>query len=70
VHAIARFARIDDSCASRVRSYASLPQGQRTAIETDEFAVGLHNANLLYLFCSVLIIFDLRYVQRFWSARR
>jgi len=66
VHAIARFARIDDSCASRVRSYASLPQGQRTAIETDEFAVGLHNANLLYLFCSVLIIFDLRYVQRFW----
>lgn len=49
-----------------VRSYSSLPQGQRSGAENDEFDVGLHNANLLYLFCSVLILLDLRYLQRFW----
>lgn len=41
-----------------VRSYTSMPQGERTLEEEEEFLRMLKDINLLYLGCSVLIIVD------------
>ena len=45
-----------------------MPQGRDKA-DTDEaeFTVMLPNINLLYLFCSVLILLDGSYMSRFWT---
>ena len=44
-----------------------MPQGRGKADwEGAEFAVMLPNINLLYLFCSVLILQDRSYMSRFW----
>ena len=45
-----------------------MPQGGRTKLEELEFNVMLFNANLLYLFCSVLILLDRSYSGRFWTG--
>ena len=48
--------------------YNSMPQGQnKLDWEKAEFAVMLPNINLLYLFCSVLILVDRQYMGRFWT---
>ena len=48
--------------------YWSMPQGMDKAEwEEAEFGVMLPNINLLYLFCSVLILLDLSYMSRFWT---
>ena len=48
--------------------YWSMPQGKdKKDWEEAEFAVMLPNINLLYLFCSVLILLDLTYMGRFWT---
>jgi len=48
--------------------YWSMPQGKdKTEWEDIEFSIMLPNINLLYLFCSVLILADLSYVSRFWT---
>ena len=59
---------IDSSAVRTPRSYWSMPQGNdKTASEQADFDVMLPNINLLYLFCSVLILADLSYVSRFWT---
>ena len=46
----------------------SMPQGRDKAESEDvEFSVMLPNINLLYLFCSVLILLDSSYMSRFWT---
>jgi len=45
----------------------SMPQGERADWEDVEFRVMLPNINLLYLFCSVLILLDGSYMSRFWT---
>ena len=46
----------------------SMPQGEDKAESEDiEFSVMLPNINLLYLFCSVLILLDGSYMSRFWT---
>jgi len=46
----------------------SMPQGtDKSVVEATEFSVMLPNINLLYLFCSVLILLDLSYMSRFWT---
>ena len=48
--------------------YWSMPQGDdKTQSEVIEFRVMLPNINLVYLFCSVLVILDLAYLSRFWT---
>lgn len=45
-----------------------MPQGRDKAESEDiEFSVMLPNINLLYLFCSVLILLDSSYMSRFWT---
>ena len=41
--------------------------GDKKEWEDVEFAVMLPNINLLYLFCSVLVLLDLSYMSRFWT---
>ena len=44
-----------------------MPQGrEKKNWEAAEFIVMLRNINLLYLFCSVLILQDRSYMSRFW----
>ena len=44
-----------------------MPQGRNKTGEEDvEFQVMLPNINLLYLFCSVLVLLDRSYMSRFW----
>ena len=46
----------------------SMPQGRsKTEVENIEFTTMLPNINLLYLFCSVLILLDGSYMSRFWT---
>ena len=46
----------------------SMPQGRdKDDLEAIEFSVMLPNINLLYLFCSVLILLDGSYMSRFWT---
>ena len=46
----------------------SMPQGRKkTEVEDIEFMTMLPNINLLYLFCSVLILLDGSYMSRFWT---
>ena len=46
----------------------SMPQGRdKTEVEDIEFTMMLPNINLLYLFCSVLILLDGSYMSRFWT---
>ena len=46
----------------------SMPQGRDKAeVENIEFTMMLPNINLLYLFCSVLILLDGSYMSRFWT---
>ena len=46
----------------------SMPQGRnKTEVEDIEFTTMLPNINLLYLFCSVLILLDGSYMSRFWT---
>jgi len=46
----------------------SMPQGMdKTEVEDVEFTTMLPNINLLYLFCSVLILLDGSYMSRFWT---
>jgi hypothetical protein len=48
-----------------------MPQGEDKADwEAVEFSVMLPNINLLYLFCSVLILADRQYMGRFWWVPR
>ena len=44
-----------------------MPQGDKEPWELVAFKVMLHNINLLYLFCGVLVLADLSYVSRFWT---
>ncbi|KOO34185.1 RNA helicase [Chrysochromulina tobinii] len=48
--------------------FSSMPQGQKkTERESAEFKEMLPNINLLYLTCSVLILMDRSYMNRFWT---
>ena len=52
--------------------YWSMPQGrleenEKTEWEDAEFTVMLPNINLVYLFCSVLVLQDRQYMSRFWT---
>jgi len=47
--------------------YSGMPQGKKSDWEDCEFTVMLPNINLLYLFCSVLVILDRQYMGRFWT---
>ena len=47
--------------------YWSMPQGRKSMSEDVEFNVMLPNIDLLYLFCSVLILQDRTYMSRFWT---
>ena len=42
-------------------------QGKRTMAQQSDFDEMLPHINLLYLGASVLILFDLRYMNRFWT---
>jgi hypothetical protein len=48
--------------------FSSMPQGRnKTLSESAEFKEMLPNINLLYLTCSVLILMDRSYMNRFWT---
>jgi hypothetical protein len=48
--------------------FCSMPQGRdKTPSESAEFKEMLPNINLLYLTCSVLILMDRSYMNRFWT---
>ena len=48
--------------------FSSMPQGRnKTPSESAEFKEMLPNINLLYLTCSVLILMDRSYMNRFWT---
>jgi hypothetical protein len=48
--------------------FSSMPQGRnKTLSESAEFKEMLPNINLLYLTCSVLILMDRSYLNRFWT---
>jgi hypothetical protein len=48
--------------------FSSMPQGEnKTLSESAEFKEMLPNINLLYLTCSVLILMDRSYMNRFWT---
>ena len=48
--------------------FSSMPQGRKkTPRESAEFKEMLPNINLLYLTCSVLILMDRSYMNRFWT---
>jgi len=48
--------------------FSSMPQGKnKTQSEKAEFKEMLPNINLLYLTCSVLILMDRSYMNRFWT---
>jgi hypothetical protein len=48
--------------------FSSMPQGRnKTERESAEFKEMLPNINLLYLTCSVLILMDRSYMNRFWT---
>ena len=48
--------------------FSSMPQGRnKTLRESAEFKEMLPNINLLYLTCSVLILMDRSYMNRFWT---
>ncbi len=48
--------------------FSSMPQGRdKTLSESAEFQEMLPNINLLYLTCSVLILMDRSYMNRFWT---
>jgi hypothetical protein len=51
-------------------SFWSMPQGrEKRDSEEAEMQVMLPNINLLYLFCSTLILLDLSFMSRFWHVR-
>jgi len=46
--------------------YFSMPQGERSDVESAYFSVALRQINGLYLGCHVLIMLNLAYQHRFW----